>query len=149
LHFDLEYKATDFINDNKVAFTICDNKCKAGGNSVSMTILQAKKQILTTNTYVAGGGATERMLTLDMDKDSATITNDPTVYSKKITDNAGVVTAQIDLRVSVSVSRRTQQTPRLNVDLANSFRIGAAKIADKDNGRIVYKGSRTSAVKAI
>jgi hypothetical protein len=150
LHFDLDYQVSDFINDNMVTFAIYDRHCQEGGNSVSNTILKAQKQILT-NTYVANGGAGQRMLALDIDIDAATITTDPNIY-REDTTRSGAVTAQID--VCVRFSLQTDTTPNqievnfretlvtLHVDLSDGFEIGEVNVASNDNGRIVYSGSQ-------
>ena len=127
LHFDLDYKVSDFIEDEMVSYTVFDKDCLEGNNLV--TVLNSQKQALT-------GATGERILTLAVDIDPATIPHDTNIYS----ESGGA--AEITFCVRFSLQTKSDEPTEVNfletiislsVDLSNDFEVREVKVAPRND----------------
>jgi hypothetical protein len=127
LHFDLDYKVSDFIEDGMVSYTIYDKDCKEGNNLV--IVLESQKQALA-------GATGERILALAVNIDPATIPNDTNIYSE-----SGRA-AEITFCVRFSLQTKSDEPTEVNfletiislsVDLSNNFEVRQVKVAPNNS----------------
>jgi hypothetical protein len=127
LHFALDYKVSDFIEDEMVSYEIYDMDCQEGNNLV--TVLNSQKQALA-------GATGERILALAVNIDPATIPNDTNIY------NESGRAAEITFCVRFSLQTKSDEPTEVNfletiislsVDLSNDFEVRQIKVAPNDS----------------
>jgi hypothetical protein len=127
LHFDLDYKVSDFIQDEMVSYTVYDKDCQEGNNLV--IVLNSQKQALT-------GSTGERILALAVDIDPVTIPDDKNIYR----ENGRA--AEITFCVRFSLQTKSDEPSEVNyletiislsVDLSNDFEVRRVTIEPNDS----------------